>query len=72
MIQKQNDMILEHLKEHCKIDPKQAYENFGCMRLSARIFDLRGDDIHIETTYKMVKNKFGKKVKVAEYKLLGD
>ncbi len=72
MIQKQNDMILEHLKEHGKIDPKQAYEHFGCMRLSARIFDLRGDDIHIETTYKMVKNKYGKKVKVAEYKLLGD
>ena len=72
MIQRQNDMILEHLKEHGKIDSKQAYEHFGCMRLSARIFDLRRDDIHIETTYKMVKNKFGKKVKVAEYKLLGD
>lgn len=72
MIQKQNDMILEHLKEHGKIDPKQAYENFGCMRLSARIFNLREQNNHIETTYKIVKNKFGKKVNVAEYKLLGD
>ena len=72
MIQTQNKMILKHLKEHGKIDPKQAYENFGCMRLSARIFNLREQNNHIETTYKIVKNKFGKKVNVAEYKLLGD
>ena len=72
MTQKQNDMILEHLKEHGKIDAKQAYKNFGCMRLSARIFNLREQNNHIETTYKIVKNKFGKKVNVAEYKLLGD
>jgi len=72
MIQTQNKMILKHLKQYGKINFKQAYDKYSCMRLSARIFDLRGDDIHIETTYKMVKNKFGKKVKVAEYKLLGD
>tara|TARA_R100001530_G_scaffold114252_1_gene81211 strand:+ start:29 stop:247 length:219 start_codon:yes stop_codon:yes gene_type:complete len=72
MTQTQNKMILKHLKKQGKIDPKQAYDKYSCMRLSARIFDLRGDDIHIETTYKMVKNKFGKKVKVAEYKLSGD
>ena len=72
MIQTQNKMILKHLKQYGKINHKQAYDKYSCMRLSARIFDLRGDDIHIETTYKMVKNKFGKKVKVAEYKLLGD
>lgn len=72
MIQTQNKMILKHLKQYGKINPKQAYDKYSCMRLSARIFDLRGDDIHIETNYKMVKNKFGKKVKVAEYKLLGD
>ena len=46
MIQTQNKMILKHLKQYGKINPKQAYDKYSCMRLSARIFDLRGDDIH--------------------------
>lgn len=37
----QNDKILKHLKKGKKISPLQALRDFGCMRLAARVFDLR-------------------------------
>ena len=64
MTQTQNNMILEHLKEHGTINPLQALELYGSFRLSARILDLRKDGHNIETTRKTVKKKT-----FAEYKL---
>ena len=49
MTQTQNDLILEHLKEHGTINPLQALELYGSFRLSARILDLRQDGHNIET-----------------------
>ena len=37
----QNDMILVALKNGERITPLSALEQFGCFRLSARIWDLR-------------------------------
>ena len=37
----QNQLILEHLKEHKTINPIQALELFGCFRLGARIYNLK-------------------------------
>lgn len=42
MKESQNKMILAHLKNHRGgITPLDALSNYGCMRLSARISDLR-------------------------------
>jgi hypothetical protein len=37
----QNDMILDYLKSGKSITPLEALDKFGCMRLGARIADLR-------------------------------
>ncbi len=42
--------ILNHLKAGLSISPLEALGKFGCLRLSARIYDLRklGHTIHME------------------------
>tara|TARA_R100001594_G_scaffold137042_1_gene179790 strand:- start:11251 stop:11457 length:207 start_codon:yes stop_codon:yes gene_type:complete len=47
----QNDMILVALKNGEKITPISALEKFGCLRLSARIWDLRNDGHPIVTEH---------------------
>ena len=44
----QNEMILEHLKNHKEgITPMDALNHYGCFRLSARISDLRHEGYEI-------------------------
>ena len=42
-----NELILAHLKDGYSITPIEALSEYGCFRLSARIWDLRdmGHDI---------------------------
>ena len=37
----QSEMILNHLQQWGKINPLQALKDYGCFRLSDRIFNLR-------------------------------
>lgn len=37
----QNEMILNHLRDHGSITPQEAMARYGCMRLGARIWDLK-------------------------------
>lgn len=39
--QTQNKQILEHLHTHGSITPIMALQRYGCMRLGARIWDLK-------------------------------
>jgi hypothetical protein len=61
----QNDMILVALKNGEKITPLSALEKFGCLRLSARIWDLRHEGYPIVT--KNITTPQGKSI--AEYSL---
>lgn len=66
----QREMIIDHLKKHGRITPKEALEEYGIMRLGARIWDIQNKDgIVIETAMKRTKNRFGKTVYFAEYSL---
>ena len=47
----------------------QALNHFGCARLAARIDELRQAGMPIETTMIRVRNRDGKPVRVAEYRL---
>ena len=63
----QSTDILNHLKSGNELNPMLALERFGCMRLAARIADLRSDGHNIETTVKKGHN--GKVY--ASYRLVG-
>ncbi len=36
----QNQMILKHLRSHQSLTPLEALRNYGCLRLSGRVFDI--------------------------------
>ena len=47
--QTQTEAILDYLMEGKSITQLQALKNFGCLRLSAIIFNLRKEGFHIIT-----------------------
>ena len=65
----QKEMILAYMREHGSITPMEALNYCGCMRLSARIHDLRnmGHDIVMDLV--TVKSRNGVKTKVSRYRL---
>lgn len=62
-------MILFYLKEKGKITAKEALQLCGCMRLAARIHDLRSKGIPIKTETHEYRNTAGNKVRYAIYSL---
>lgn len=54
----QNAAILAHLQSGKTITPLEALQEFGCLRLSGRIYDLKqdGHNIHCDR----IKTKTGK------------
>jgi hypothetical protein len=46
---KENATIISHLKDNGSITPFEALKRYGCMRLGARIFDLRSKGYPIKT-----------------------
>ena len=65
----QNQRIAEHLLRYREINPKQAQTLYGCMRLAARIKNLRDGGVKIVTDRKTFKNAAGHNVSYAVYRL---
>ena len=65
----QCDMILRYMQDIGSITPWEAMREFGCMRLGARIYDLKrkGEKICKVTEHRI--NRFGKDVAYARYSL---
>ena len=70
MKQKQTDLILRYLQEYGSITPLEALSEFSCMRLGARIWDLRRDGYEITKTMEAATNRFGDPVHYARYTLV--
>ena len=68
----QNKQILEYMRENTFITPMEAMQKFGCMRLAARIADLKaeGHKIITEFGYHDSKRRPGKQVRYARYFLI--
>jgi len=65
----QCDQILAHLSAGKPITPLQALNEYGCMRLGARIYDLRKTGYTINSQKIEVTDRDGKKCFVAEYSM---
>ena len=63
--------VIEYIRDHGSITTKQATEELGCYRLSARICDMRAFGIHIEKEMVTVKNRKGEPCRVAKYTIPG-
>ena len=65
----QEQKVLAHLKSHVGITTLTAFEKYGISRLSARIYGLRERGYEIASVPKDVKNRYGEKCHVVEYRL---
>ena len=62
--------VLEHLKKYKTITPKEAYFEYGSMRLGAIVFELR-KHYKIKTNFIAVPTRFGNAT-VAQYEYEGE
>ena len=67
---KQNELIKKHLKEKGTITSMEAFELYGCTRLSARIFNLRQEGMNIVNDLTKGKNRYGDTVYFSTYRLV--
>tara|TARA_B100000123_G_C25710110_1_gene419491 strand:- start:176 stop:403 length:228 start_codon:yes stop_codon:yes gene_type:complete len=63
--------VLSYLKDNKRITPKEAYNKFGTMRLSAIIHRLR-EEHEIVTHIVEDTDKFGNTVRYADYEYKGE
>lgn len=63
----QSERILQYMRDYGSITAHDAMREFGCMRLGARIWDLKHDGHDIRTTFESAKNRYGDKVSYARY-----
>lgn len=66
----QCERILKYMKEHGGITSRQAADDLGVMRLSARIWDLKREGIQIIKERVTSKNRYGEKVCFDRYKVV--
>lgn len=65
----QNERILRHMRDHGGITSMEAYQEYGCTRLSARIKDLRDEGFNIKSIRETRKNRYDEKVSFSRYTL---
>lgn len=66
--QTQADRIQRYLEDFKSITPLDALREFGCMRLGARIWELRNQrGLPISTRYESYRNRYGDRTHYARY-----
>ena len=68
----QQERVLQYMKEFGSINPLEAMQDLGCMRLASRIKDLKAQGYGIGRRMKSGKNRYGNPVTYAEYYLEGN
>lgn len=63
----QTDMVLQYMRDSGSISPWEAMRDLGCMRLAARISDLKKAGHRIIAVRETVENRYGKTVSYARY-----
>ena len=66
----QCERILRHMRDYGTIDPMTAIKDYGCMRLSARIGDLKGLGYPIHAERVKSKNRYGETSNYCVYSLI--
>ena len=61
--------LLEHLKDYGTITQAEALAEYGCMRLGARIYDLKRKGYAIVSERAEGRNRYGETVRFARYRL---
>ena len=65
----QNLMVLHHMETEGSITPKEAMDEYGIMRMGARIYDLKQAGYKVNRIMVTEENRFGHEVRFARYYL---
>ena len=65
----QCERILRHMKDYGSIDPMVAIKEYGCMRLTSRIHDLKGQGYNIVAERTKGKNRYNEPTSYCTYRL---
>ena len=66
---RQTEQILHHMERYGSITALEAMQEYGCMRLGARVWDLRQDGHRILREMVEGRNRFGDTTRFARYRL---
>ena len=65
-------MVKEHLRKKGTITSMEAFELYGCTRLSAKIFDLRKLGWEIDSIPTLGKTRYGETTTFSTYKFISE
>lgn len=69
---KQTERILQYMRDFGSITQLEAIRDISCMRLGARIFDLKREGYTIKKEMETSKNRYGEDTSYARYRLVDD
>ena len=69
---KQAERVLKYMRDFGSITQLEAMQDIGCMRLAARIADLKRDGHAIRREMETSKNRYGEDTSYARYRLVDD
>lgn len=61
--------MIAHMREHGSISSLEAQSEYGIMRASSRVYDLRNMGYDIITTMEKGRNRYGEATRYARYTL---
>lgn len=64
----QTRRVFDYIRSHGSITPKEAEERLGCMRLAARIAEIKEEGYPVKTEIVTAKNRHGDKIRFARYR----
>ena len=65
----QSEKVLRHLQDYGSITPLEALQDYGIMRLGARIWDLKRQGHVIFTERETGMNRYGEKTAYSRYRI---
>ena len=68
----QQERILDYLQQGNTLSRLDGWQALGIIEAPARISELRSKGYKIKTTMKTVKNRYGEKVSIAEWRMLDE
>ena len=65
----QKEKVVKYITDFGSISPLEAFSDLGIMRLASRVTDLKKDGVKIVKSMEKSKNRYGKTVHYARYRL---
>jgi len=66
----QKDRIIRHLNDKGSITALEAHQEYGIMRLTSRICELRNEGYNIRSEFVSAKNRYNEPVSFSKYSLV--